>query len=182
MENDFFSDQQKQQLLHDLGGWWNQANHWYHFNTCWDLGFKIGLLVLAVLSVIAASTIAIKYKEHPAPPWLSIFNACAAALVTALSGFAFTQINFGTRALTYETKRNEYGAIIDELTYFNPKKSDVFAKLRTIHSWSDSNPAPAGGLPKTGPALPSPSGTPSPPVAAPAPTMPTATPAVSPSG
>jgi len=180
VENGFFSDQQKQQLLHDLGNWWNQADHWYHFNSCWDLGFKIGLLVLALLSVIAASTIASKYKDKAAPSWLSIFNACAAALVTALSGFAFTQINFGARALTYETKRNEYGAIIDELTYFNPKKSDVFAKLRIIHSWSDSNPAPAGGLPKTGPALATPSGTPPPPVAAPAPTTPTL--AASPSG
>ena len=158
--NDFFSDQEKQKLLHDLSDWWNQANYWYHFNSAWDLGFKIGLLVLSLVSVVTAATIAIRYKKRTAPSGLSIFNACAAGLVTVISAFAFTTINFAARAVTYETKRNEYGAIIDELTYFKPKKTEIFDKLHTIHSWSDNNPAPAGGLPKGGPALPKTSGTP----------------------
>jgi hypothetical protein len=174
--SDFFSDQEKQQLLHDLRDWWNQADHWYHFNSGWDLAFKVGLLVLALLSVVAATTIAIRYKDRPAPSGLSIFNASVAALVTAISAFAFTTINFAARAVTYETKRNEYGAIIDELTYFRPKKSEIFNKLHTIHSWSDNNPAPAGGLPKTPPKT---SGTPGP---MPAPTSPALSPSPTPSG
>jgi hypothetical protein len=64
------------------------------------------------------------------------------------SAFAFTQIDFATCQRTYETKRNELGGIIDELKHFAPKKTEVFEKLRIIHSWGDTNPAPAGGLPK----------------------------------
>ena len=160
MQNDFFSPQEREQLLKDLGNWWNQADHWYHFNNEWDLFFKIALLAISVLSVIAAATIASKYKDAAAPWWLALFNTCAAGLVTALSAFAFTTVNFAARAVTYETKRNEYGAIIDELKYLNPKKIVVLQKLQVIHSWTDTNAAPAGGLPKTGQLLSAATGVP----------------------
>jgi hypothetical protein len=160
VQNDFFSPQEKEQLLKDLANWSSQADHWHHFNNEWDLFFKIALLAISLFSVIAAGTIATKYKDDAAPWWLALFNASAAALVTALAAFAFTTVNFAARALTYETKRNEFGAIINELKYLNPTKTVVLQKLEVIHSWSSSNPAPAGGLPKTGQLLSAATGAP----------------------
>ena len=146
--NDVLTPEQKQALLQDLAKWWAEADRWAHFNQAWDLGFKILLLLLAVTSAIAAATIATKYRESAAPSWLSIFNTSASAIVAVFSAFAFTQIDFASRVRTYETKRNELGGIIDELKYFTPKKTEIFEKLRIIHSWSDTNSAPSGGLPK----------------------------------
>ncbi|SRR5713101_5452650 len=146
--DDSFTPEQTQALLSDLAKWWNEADRWAHFNQSWDLGFKVLLLLLAVISAIAAATIATKYRQSAAPSWLSIFNTSASAIVAVFSAFAFSQIDFASRQRTYETKRNEFGGIIDELKYFAPKKTEIFEKLRAIHSWSDTNPAPSGGLPK----------------------------------
>ena len=120
--NDVFTPEQKQALLRDLAKWWGEADRWAHFNQAWDLGFKILLLLLAVTSAIAAATIATRYRESAAPSWLSIFNTSASAIVAVFSAFAFSQIDFANRERTYETKRNEFGGIIDELNYFTPKK------------------------------------------------------------
>ena len=110
-------------LLHDLDSWSTQSNHWAHFNQAWDVGFKLLLLGVAIASAICAATIASKYRQSPPPSWLPVFNTSASALVAALSAFALSQFDFAGRQRTYETKRDAYGSIKDELTYFDLKKS-----------------------------------------------------------
>src|SRR5262245_33286598 len=133
MQNDLFSPEDKTKLLNDLHDGWNQAGYWYHFNNRWDLFFKITLLAISVFSVIAAGTIATKYKDATPPWWLAIFNASAAALVTAVSAFIIN-LHLDTHAQTYEIKRDAFGALARRLDRPNPKltRDEVDRKLDII--------------------------------------------------
>jgi hypothetical protein len=141
-----FTADEKAALLSSLTTWIKEAQHWAHFYQAWDITFKVLVTVLAVAAAFGSAAVASHYKRR-APLWLIIFNTSASALIAALSAFAFTQLNFSSRERTYETKDFEFGSLRDQLTYYSHiKKADVFEKLRIIHSWGDTNPAPPGGL------------------------------------
>ena len=146
MNEVFFTPQEKTDLLREVLGWCAEAQHWAHFYQGWDVAFKILMMALAASAALGSAAVASHYKRR-APLWLIILNASASTLIAAISGFAFTQLNFATRQRTYETKQFEFGALRDRLTYYSQvRKAEVFERLRIIHSWNDTNPAPPGGF------------------------------------
>lgn len=143
-----FTSEDKQRLLQEVLKWMDEADRWARFNQAWDVAFKVVILVLAVLATIVAALIAAKYKESAPPLYLTVYNLSASAVIAALSGFAFTQFDFPARQRTYETKRNSFRNVSNDLQWGDLKRGEVMQALRTIHSWDDTHPAPAKGLSK----------------------------------
>ncbi|NJL51108.1 MAG: hypothetical protein HC930_00875 [Hydrococcus sp. SU_1_0] len=107
-------------------------------NQGWDLFFKVGLLAFAVLSTIGGAVITTKYREKPAPNWLSITTVSSSTIVATISAFAFTQMNFAARSTLYAKKTEGLRYLQFQLKYDDPSKDKFSKALTTIRSWNDS--------------------------------------------
>jgi hypothetical protein len=118
------------------------ALYWAHNYETWDLIFKALLLVLGILSAVGAALAG--YWKNSTPPWLTVGNIVVGAAITALTAFAFTQINFPARAQTYERKYSALQGLLSDLQYSNPDRNKFIAALSIVYTWNDST-APAPG-------------------------------------
>jgi len=121
----------------------DSARYWAHYNEAWDLTFKVLLLVLGILSAVGAALAGTIWRNSP-PPWLTVGNIVVGAAITALTAFAFTQLNFPARAQTYERKYSALQGLLLDLRFSNPDRTKFLQSLTVVYTWNDSTP-PAPG-------------------------------------
>jgi hypothetical protein len=109
------------------------ADHWISYNQGWDILFRVLVLVLSlattVLSLISANT-------HDAPPVLATTSAVLAGIVTLVSAFAFSTLDFATRQRGWTTKTNAWRALIDQLNFAEPDKKQFLARKGDVHAYN----------------------------------------------
>ena len=105
-----------------------------------DTGFKIFLLLFALAAAFGTAYVATLDKAVPPPMPLKLFNAVAAALTVALTGFASTQFDFAKRQTVWRERSIQLEACQDILRYTNPPKQDFIAQLTEVRKLGDETP------------------------------------------
>jgi hypothetical protein len=106
-------------------------------NHRWDIGFRIGLLVIG-LAIIVTSGIATADVLPTMTKLLTAVSGMLGAATSAISGFAFTQFDFGTRWATFETKASALKSLLDEVKFLDPDKQSVVERMEKIKAWGNN--------------------------------------------
>jgi hypothetical protein len=140
-----FSDQEAKELSARLQKESVAAEEVAKFNQSVDLCFKIGLLLLAVSATFGAGAVAV-YKQGKPPAWLTWSNLATTALATALSTFAYGQLNFEQRNTVWQAKADALSNLSVTLEYSNPKREDFLKTMAIVRKWHDHTPLSALNL------------------------------------
>jgi hypothetical protein len=135
------------------------AEGWATYNEHWDLGFKTALLVFGILSAVGAALSGTVMKQS-APAWLTIGNIAIGAVITGMTAFAFSTLNFPARSEVYRKKATALASMQLQLRYSNPDADEFITTLTEIYSWHDTTPPdiqiPQKALLQSAPRSPSP--------------------------
>jgi hypothetical protein len=106
-------------------------------NRFYEIVFRV-ITFLIGAGIVATSAIAASGLYQDAARQLSAASAILGGLLTAVSGFAFEQFNFGKRRATYAAKAAELKSLRDELI-LQPKARAFQNALRQVRRWDDDN-------------------------------------------
>lgn len=130
-----FDKPAKEQLAVELQAEVELARKWARYNQGWDIGFRVGLLLLGIATVVCSGIATSELYENP-KPW-SLVSTILAGISAALSGFAFTDFSFSKRQRVWDKKANLLRALRDELRFSEPEEEGFRKRLEEVRSLGD---------------------------------------------
>lgn len=135
---DTFNDTEKKNLQKEIDDEKKKAERLRLTNSGYYIGSKVFILVISLATTVC-SIIATQATE-PLKTNFTVSSAILAAAVTAYSGFAFTDFDFGKRLQIYRKKRDSLINLHHELRFFSPEKKDFLRRYNLVLSWGDHTP------------------------------------------
>jgi hypothetical protein len=125
-----FSPTEKTALVQTILGEAKEARQ--HANANWNLyvGFKVVLFLIAI-GTIVFSVLGNKEKDETRKNNYGTLTTLLASLTTALSAFAFTELDFQGKYQAHQQKSNALFALVRELDYLDPDKAAFITKYNT---------------------------------------------------
>lgn len=130
-----FDNDARAQLIAELQNEIEVARRWSRHNQGWDVGFRVGLLLLGLAIVVCSGIATSELFENP-KPW-SLVSTILAGVSAVISGFAFTDFSFAKRQRLWEKKANSLRSLRDELRFANPEVDAFRKRLDEVRSWGD---------------------------------------------
>ena len=131
-----FSQEQKQEESAKLRAEIEESKTNSSINQGWDITFKIGLLVIALVA-LGGSGYAATFDKTITPGWLKAANIFATGAIAALSTFSSTQLDFSKRQAVWRERAIQLESCEDALKYLNPNKEDFLRQTKTIITYGD---------------------------------------------
>lgn len=122
-----FAPEHKRQLQQDCEKEIDIALRIAHKNQTIESTFKVLIFVLSI-GVATTAVIIAAHGARPKHP-LTIANAILAAIISASSAFAFTQLDFGTQHRVWQNKADAFAVLRDEIMYSDPDAKDFLGRM-----------------------------------------------------
>ena len=130
-----FTDAAKTQLADELIAETKQAVEIANYNKGWDIGFRVGLLLLGLTTVVCSGIATSDLFTNP-KPW-SLVSTILAGVSSALSAFALAEFGFSKRQRVWEKKSNLLRSMRDELRFSDPDEEAFRKRLERVRELND---------------------------------------------
>ena len=132
----YFTETQVAELADKIKREADLSANYRKWNQGYDIGFKVGALILSALAAIGAARISAMGEKAP-PPWLRTSNLALTSVTALITAFGLTQFDFAKRHGNWERRFNALETCETTLRFSRPDRDTFLEQLDAIRKWGD---------------------------------------------